>query len=544
MRRTLTGAAVLLAAAVGVARAQHPLATLPMHDPAYVQLAALARQGCRAAHVSTYRPYQVRRIRDALRSAAGEEYCTGQILEALQIRFSAGMSMDSADSTGHVTGDSVGFNMGADVTVMATALQNGVFVPLWRDIRPVSEGEESAVGIVRGRVSWSGGRRVVAVTEAFAQTGTRNDPKMRARRFRTSSGVLDFSEAYLAAEVGPLVISAGRSAEAWLGDGEGDESLALSAHGPPLDRINISARWSRWEARALFGTVDDVLLDPVLDSLAPGIPPQRVHRFLAAHAVTFRPSAVVELSLGETALLTRRGSGFDLAFANPLMPFVVTEHDSTRSGAGADENNLTAFGAVRISTGRANVRGELLVDDIQIDAADRKQLPDQLAWRVSGSYALPLTRPASVVLEFSRADSYTYLRQYYSLVYQQYDQPLGSRIGPDAYLFRSSGEVWPMGLLRIAGGLGLWRRGALRINQRPGQSALGHANEPYPSLSASRPEVQRALLANGSVEWLHGILPIAVHAELARVENANNVAETNRTFLRAQIAGSYRFRYP
>jgi hypothetical protein len=45
--------------------------------------------------------------------------------------------------------------------------------------------------------------------------------------------------------------------------------------------------------------------------------------------------------------------------------------------------NLTAFGSVRASVGRASLQGELLVDDIQIDSKDRKVFPDQLAWNVA-----------------------------------------------------------------------------------------------------------------------------------------------------------------
>ncbi|HVP70344.1 MAG TPA: hypothetical protein VMS45_03405, partial [Gemmatimonadaceae bacterium] len=59
MIRAARGIAALsvLAAGATLAAAQHPLVTLPLSDPAYIQLDALVRQGCVAARLSPYRPY-------------------------------------------------------------------------------------------------------------------------------------------------------------------------------------------------------------------------------------------------------------------------------------------------------------------------------------------------------------------------------------------------------------------------------------------------------------------------------------------------------
>jgi hypothetical protein len=289
--------------------------------------------------------------------------------------------------------------------------------------------------------------------------------------------------------------------------------------------------------------VNDVVLGTE-DGLPADVAPQRTHRFIAAHALTFRPSPAWELTIGETALLTRRGAGVDLAFVNPVTVYVVAENDQSRTGAAADDNNLTAFGAARVAIGRASLAAELVVDDIQIDASDREVLPDQLAWRLAGSVALPLAVPASAGLEYLRVDSYTYMRAWYSLVYQHYDEPIGSQLGPDADLARVTAELWPNGRLRFAGSLGRWRRGALRIDQRPAEGAFGHAGEPFPSVTGERPLPQRAWLAEGSAEFLDRTLPITLRTELARVANINNQPATSATYFRVQLVGTYRFRYP
>ena len=526
--------AALLAA--GPLFAQHQLVSIPLSDPVYVQIDGLLRQGCRAAMISPFRPYLVLQIRAAVERAQTEGPCAGALRDAIEKRF----AVNPGDT---VTPDSLRsrFALGAAATLRATARRDVEYRPLWRGIRTDSLGDPVAVGIARARVTWNGGDHILAVAEAYAQSSRRNDPVLRGRGFRQSQAVLDFADSYVNGSIGPLVVSLGRSAEAWLA--EANESLVLSAHGPPLDRLSGAARWRRFEARALFSSVDDVVLD-ARDSLAVGTPPQRVHRFLAAHALTFRPSSSWEFTLGETALLTRRGAGVDLAFVNPVMLYVVSENDTSRAGGAADGNNLTAFGSVRAARGRVNAAAEVVVDDIQIDSKDRENLPDQLAWRLAASIGLPLFVPASIGIEYKRIGSFTYLRRSYAEVYQQYDSPLGSELGPDADLLRASAEVWANGRLRFAGRVGRWRRGAQRIDVRPAQGAFGHAGEPFPSVTTSRTAAQSTWLGDLSAEFLDRILPITIRAEVARVDNVDNQPAQSATYFRASLVGTYQFRYP
>jgi len=226
------------------------------------------------------------------------------------------------------------------------------------------------------------------------------------------------------------------------------------------------------------------------------------------------------------------------------MLYVVSENDTSRSGGAADGNNLTAFGSVRAVRGRADLAAELAVDDIQIDGKDRENVPDQLAWRVAASIGIPLFVPASIGVEYKRIGSFTYLRRSYAEVYQQYDNPLGSELGPDADLLRASGEVWGNGRLRFGGRIGRWRRGAQRIDMRPSGGAFGHAGEPFPSVTASRTSVQSAWLGDVSAEFLDRVLPITIRAEVTRVDNVNNQPAQAATYFRASLVGTYQFRYP
>ena len=216
------------------------------------------------------------------------------------------------------------------------------------------------------------------------------------------------------------------------------------------------------EVRAIIASVNDVTMTAELDSLDAGTPDTRFNRWLYGHVLTVKPNDGLELSLGETILSSRTTAGFDLAYANPIMPYLITQNDSARTGT-EGRDNLVVFGGVRARIGRGHVGAELVVDDVQIDEQDRKNTADQVAWRLFASAPLPIGTATSVRAEFTRIDSYTYMRDFYTDVYQQYDKPLGSVLGPGADQLRVAAETWIGGGLRAAASFGTWRQGGLRI---------------------------------------------------------------------------------
>ncbi|HVE77911.1 MAG TPA: hypothetical protein VNA89_03565 [Gemmatimonadaceae bacterium] len=522
--------ASLWASLVGAvpAGAQPGLVALPLDDPAYVQLEALHRVGCAPARVSAYRPFLVRLVRAALDSAAGDAGCAGRILDALRDRFAAD------------TGAVARLRWGAALTVAGTALGRGEIRPLWQDVRPTAEGEPAGAVTARGRATYGDTGRYVVVAEVVAGTHRRNQTQVRQKALRNTSGYVDGGDAYISARFGPFVASLGRMAEAWAGSGR--ESLILSAHGPPLDRVQLEAHWSRLEGRAFFGSLDDVVLTEAEDSIGAGISPVRRYRMLAGHALTWRPHPALELSVGETALITRGSRVLDLAFVNPFVPYLLTQNDSSRTGA-EQEDNLLVFGAAVARVAGVLISGELVVDDIQIDAADRERLNDQLAWSLRAAVPLPMPMPVVLGAEYTRVGTYTYLRNPYSVAYQQFGRPLGSELGPDADVLRLTAEAWPHGKARLGASVGLWRHGALRLEDRPGRS-VNEGRRAFPSTDADRPGVQSGLLADASVRLLDVRLPLAVRIEAANVHNVNNLDASPALYVRAQILGTYAFRYP
>jgi hypothetical protein len=181
---------------------------------------------------------------------------------------------------------------------------------------------------------------------------------------------------------------------------------------------------------------------------------------------------------------------------------------------------------------------------VQIDSKDREKTADQLAWRLFASAPLPVGTATSVRAEFTRIDSYTYMRDFYTDVYQQYDKPLGSVLGPGADQLRVTAETWVGGGLKVGGSVGTWRQGGLRIDQRPSNGPNGNAGKPFPAVTPSRPEVQTAFLGDVGADYLgHPILG-TIRLQLAQIRNAANVSNPAALYVRAIVSGSYAFRYP
>jgi hypothetical protein len=521
---------VLAALLPQIAAAQYGLVTLPIADPAYVQLLALERTGCAAARVSADRPYEVRLVRAALVAARSEPACQGLILEALQRRF----AFSAADTA-------QGVRVGAAAELRATALHNGEFLPMWDNVRPSSEGDPSGVGVLHGRLTYGNSDHLAVVVDGFGETNARNDPQVTAKTLRGSHGVLDVAEAYGTARAGVFTFTLGRAPEAWLGELE--DSPVLAANGPSYTRVAAAFHTAHFEGRALFGSLDDVVLDSAQDHITSTIGPQRFYRYIAGHSLTWRPSRVFELTAGETAIIPRGAQTVDFYYLDPFVPYLITAHDTGRTGEGNYHDNLTAFGSVRARVGRVTAAAELLIDDIQVDASRRANTPDQLGYDLVLSTPVPIGRPASIELEYQRIDTYTYIREFYDEMYQYYNVPIGSQIGPDADYGRIEAEIFPTGWIRVAGDVGLWRRGLQRIYERPGQDAVGHPNTAFPSSAVGQP-IQSGELGNASIQLLTAMLPVTAAVQVARIRNVNNLPTGSMNYARAQLYVTYAFRYP
>ncbi len=529
--RLAYGVWILLLGGVSAAAAQHPLVSIPLDDPMYVQLDALMRQGCVAARISPYRPYITLAVRQALIAAHDEKNCQGPLLELLTARFTrdTGWVHDTAGSR---------LRFGSVLSLRGTGESNGTVAPLWRDVRSTDSGPQPLVGYAAARLTFNGGEHFVAVSELFAQTGVRDDPTIRQESFRHGSGVVGSDEAYFTARAGPAFFFFGREPVAWTGDGT--QSLALSAAGPPIDHFGFALRLRQWEFMSFVGQLSDVSLDPATDSVPTS---EHWYRTLYAHAITFWPVRSVELSLGETALVPRTTGGLDWAYLNPIMPYQTTQHETNQSGNG--DANLTGFFSARATLGKASLSGELLIDDYQIDSNDKLIYPNQLAWTLGASYPIALAMASSLSINWQLVQSFTYVGQErYSKVYQNFDAPIGSNLGPDAQTVLGTFEVWTSPRLRFGATGGWWERGSQRLDQRPPINRTGHAGDPYPDTTALRPKVQSSIIGGLSAAWLDERFPITLEVGDSRISNVNNQPTDAKDYLLVKLTASWRYQYP
>jgi hypothetical protein len=381
---------------------------------------------------------------------------------------------------------------------------------------------------------------VSLAVEAYGQSHLRNDPTLRARALRSTSGAVGISEATVAGAFGPVVLSFGRDREAWLG--RGMNSIALAANGPPLDRLAASLVFGRFEGRALYAVINDVVLDTLSDGLPSGTPAQRFHRSVIGHALTWRPGRSFEVTIGETILISRGSRTLEFGYANPLMPYILTQNDADRDGSSA-RDNLLLFASATGRAGSARLTGELLIDDLQLDE-EREVTPNQLAWRLDARYGFGSRIPLSIGAEYERVDGYTYLRGLYTDVYQFNDHPLGSELGPDSDRLLAVGEAWLNDALRVSTSVGVWRRGAQRIARRPARGAVNAGADGFLTTTAEDPFVQRAMLGTAAVEFLRPLFPVVLAAEAARIDHPDHTSAGAATYVRAYLKATYAFRYP
>ena len=434
------------------------------------------------------------------------------------------------------------FRVGGQATLRATSLSRGEFEPLWAGVRPRDEGTPPFVVDARVRGGWSASNRVALVAEVYGQTSRRNDPTVRQRALRNTSGIVDMGETYVNTALGRLDLSFGRSWAAWLGDDR--ESMALSANGPLIDRLELGIRWRVAEVRAIVASVNDVTMTAETDSLAAGTPDTRFNRWLYGHVLTVKPNDGLELTLGET-ICCRHARPLGSTSHTRIRSWRTSSRRTTRRARGRTRATISwcsvghecALGAGTSARSSSSTTSRSIKPIV-------KTRPISSPGASYGSIPVPLGNASSVTADFTRVDSYTYMRDFYTDVYQQYDKPLGSVLGPGSDRLRLAGETWIGGGIRIGGSVGTWRQGGLRIDQRPARGPNGNAGKPFPAVTPDRPEVQSSFLADIGADYVtHPILG-SIRLQLAQIRNAANVSDAAALYVRAIVSGSYAFRYP
>lgn len=223
---------------------------------------------------------------------------------------------------------------------------------------------------------------------------------------------------------------------------------------PPVDmfRLRLHARDERLSLE-LAGARLESMEDPEL------------RRWFARHRLSWNPGGRPNLrfTVGDQVLFTGRQRGFDWQYLNPLLPFFLENFEGYSEAdhqEGTDQDNSSLFAtwdawSQLTDRTRLGCYGEILVDEFQLDAADRRRLDDALGLTLGldARHALTARRVLRLRWEGSALSSWTYLHRGDETSYLEKGQVIGNAEGGDVLkhqlrlqLYRKSQADWQLSL--------------------------------------------------------------------------------------------------
>jgi hypothetical protein len=364
------------------------------------------------------------------------------------------------------------------------------------------------------------GDRFVGGWRYVFDTNIRADPTRRTRigirgSERANVEVLD---AYLTAVAGPVRATVGRFASS-LGPGRAT-AVFLSDSIPALDQIRLELIADPIRFTALVSQLSrerpNRQLDPMGDTIEGSSPseenpvPFDVTRFLYLHRLEWRVIDALQVALSEAAIVTGIDRNLEFRFANPFIPFSVTQEEKDE----IDQENVNIVADVEavFSLPRWRLYGDLFVEEFFIDSDKRRRIGNQLAWRGGAWWADPVGwQGGSVGLEFTRADVFTYLHRGLNTNWSTFGVPLGSSVGPDADQLYCWVDYWLSPGVILKADLLSRRMGERSI--RTLESVIEAGNPPFPSGTVQRElrgglelwgvEPEWGLEGRARVSWTH-----------------------------------------
>lgn len=331
-RAALAAAALASLAAAGESGAQGS-PYVPLEDPAYALLDALAARGHVRALPLLERPYTARQIRlalsaDSLRPARGAVAAWHRAAEASAARYE--LAADRGE-------------LRAAAGAVGTAQTSG------RRELMLADDASAVLPGAWGRVEAAAGPVVVAA-RAVADARLARDPEFTGSKKRAVAGRME--EGYAAAQwrLGELFV--GRQSRNWGPPRPG--GLHLGDYAYSYDQVAGRVGTAGLHLSAVLARLDDFGATP--DST--------VQRYVALHRIGGRWRQL-EFGVSEAVVYGGRGRGLELAYANPANVFMLSQYNEGKAG-----NISYAFDVALRTAARGTVLGQLLYDDFQIDDCD------------------------------------------------------------------------------------------------------------------------------------------------------------------------------
>lgn len=297
---------------------------------------------------------------------------------------------------------------------------------------------------------------------------------------------------------GALSLFVGRDEIAWgLGPREG---LLLSGSAPSMDMVKISLgagrfRLTTFHAQLRRGTSD--LWDA------------GVRRYACGHRVEMAARRRFNFSLSEVVLYGGEGRPAEIGYLNPIAPFYAEQWNS-----GWEDNVLAACDCALLFPGRAEVRFELVFDDLQVDKGGE---PNEMAAGLAVRAANPLLADLSLVgCSYRLVTNRTYGHRVEWNRFTQEGVVMGYPGGPDGDRL----EAWAS--------LAVGRPYLVRLGYelvRQGEGRAGNSQtEPAKSLRFPSGVVERAHTLAAEVAWRPAYpLRVKASARWSWSVNADNI---------------------
>ena len=316
---------------------------------------------------------------------------------------------------------------------------------------------------------------------------------------------------------GALSVFAGRDEASWGASRE--RGLLFSGAAPTLDMLRLTLGGKH----VLFTSLHSELRRGRADPWDAG-----VKRFVAAHRLEVLVGTRWDFSVSEVVLYGGEGRGFEPGYLNPLAPFYAEQWNSYWN-----DNLLFAADVMFRLPGQAEIKGEVVVDDFQIDPGPA---PNKLGFGLAIDAVNPLVRDRSLVgCSYFRVANWTYGHAVAWNGFVQEGKVLGFPGGPDGDRFEAWSSWAPRNSVELKASYALTRQGEGRVSDRRPEAGFKTG---FPSGT-----VARAHGVSAGVTWRPSY-PLQVQA-LARWSSESNVANVRgvtASGFKASLAVTYNLR--
>lgn len=187
-------------------------------------------------------------------------------------------------------------------------------------------------------------------------------------------------------------------------------NLSLSTNGSVFDQVRLNFIFKRFKFTSVSGTLHSDI----------------AQKNIAAHRIEVRITRSLLIGANETVIYGRRG--WKLIYVNPIMPYHIAEAHA----GDKDNNTLSADFQFQLKYS-LKIYGELFIDDFSLSENWIRYYGNKFAFVIGGFYANPFKLPdTDIRIEYTRLEPYVYTHNDPINTYTNYNQILGSPLGPNS----------------------------------------------------------------------------------------------------------------